>query len=159
MATKSSQNRKPVSPRVPKKWRNLPPAGHGITPAMKARPIIERTPNEEIEGRMFDDVCMLMPVPLTAWIEEHAEMLLRGYHIHQTDCWMIPCFNCHSEECAFLSFTKRHRNGKPNFDTGRDFILCPQCLHVTEEIYIINETGEIFQQGERHLDTGDSDAA
>lgn len=141
MTTKSSQlplqSRSKKTARVPAKWRNLPAYGHGLTAAMKARPIIKRTPNEEIEGRFFDDMCLLMPVPMTVWMEEHAQMTLKGYHILSADTWQVPCANCECEEAAFFVYTTRHRNGKPNYDWSRDFILCPRCLHVTEEIFII----------------------
>lgn len=175
MSAKSSQiplqSRKTKPARVPAKWRNLPAYGHGITPAMKARPIIERTPNEEIDGRFFDDLCFLMPVPMTTFMEEHAAMTERGYHalsVDQTD--LLSCPNCACEELALMAYTKRHRNGKPNYDWGRDFLLCPRCLHVAEEVYVIRDTGLIFGHGHkidatvvdpsaRSLDTGDSDAA
>lgn len=150
MSSKSSQipiqNRNQRPARVPAKWRNLPAFGHGITPAMKARPIIETAPNEEIEGCIFDDMCFLMPIALTAFIEEQAHMILRGYHALQSEAWDLDCRNCGCEATTITMYAKRHRNGKPNKNWVRDFIFCPECLTVTEEIFVIRDTGALIDQ-------------
>lgn len=137
MATKSSQNR--IQNRVPKKWRDLPAAGHGITPAMKARPIIERTPNEDRESNQEDYICDLMPVSMVTFMAEHTAMQMRGYHAADTNFCESECRVCGCDKMTFTCYAKRHRNGKPDYDWVREFNMCPQCLHVQEEIWVMSE--------------------
>lgn len=159
MSTKSSripvQNRKPKPARVPNKWRNLPAYGHGITPTMKARPVIDSKPNEEIDGRYIDDFKTLMPVSLNAFMAEHAAMRLLGYNALSNDEWLVPCPNCQCKVVSYLHYAQRHRNGKPNFETSREFLFCAQCLYVGESILVFRPV----EKTDRQLDTGDSDAA
>jgi hypothetical protein len=142
MATKSNPN---IQKRIPRKWRNLPAFGHGIIPAMKARPMIRCTPNEEIEGRLFDDLVELMPVPMTTFLVEHAAMIEKGYHAYYSDACEMSCQMCaHENSVMFVQYAKRYRNGKPILDWSRDFNICGHCLHVSEQVFVIRDTGEIY---------------
>jgi len=152
MRTKSSQ--KPAPKRRQNKWRNLPSYGHGITPSMKARPVVYSSPNETLDGVVLDDFFELMPVSMTTFLAEHTAMILVGYSALSTDEWYRPCSGCGCESMAFVSYAKRHRNGKPDYKNSREFLLCPQCLHVGESILVFRTA----QTAALALDT-DSDAA
>jgi len=161
MTTKSS--RKPVSnrsqkhARVPNKWRNLPAYGHGITPTFKARPVIPSQPFEESDS-VIEDFNHLMPVSMEAFMAEHAAMLVLGYHALGTSDGQRPCRNCGSETSTLLEYTKRYRNGKPNYDWMREFFLCPQCLHVGEIIVVERAIEKAAHSGPNTRDF-DSDVA
>jgi len=161
MSTKSSriplQSRSQKPARVPNKWRNLPAYGHGITPTMKARPVIESVPYEN--GVYCEEFKYLMPVSLEAFRAEHAAMQVLGYHAHTNDEWMKPCPNCGCEIVTFLSYTKRHRNGKPNFDWQREFTMCAHCFHVGEVILVDMAIEKAGRQSEIEVTVIGSDAA
>lgn len=136
MTTKSSRiqvSSRPQKPaRVPNKWRNLPAYGHGITPTMKARPVVH---SESFgEGKHLEDFKYLMPVSLAAFMSEHSAMIILGYYAVSTNEWQRPCQKCGGEGVCLFQYVKRHRNGKPNYDWEREFFLCPQCLHVGEVV-------------------------
>lgn len=152
MTTKSSQipfhshSQKPAR-RFSNKWRNLPAYGHGITPAFKARPVIGSEPC--CDG--MEEFKYLMPVTMDEFKDELVEMHARGYRAEDNHRWPQPCPICKCGLGTLFTYTKRHRNGKPDYDQQRDFTLCFQCLHISEVIVVEREI-EVTVIGSHSLD-------
>lgn len=158
MATKSSLKTTKIpsktQTRVPLKWRNLPPAGIGVTSTMKARPIIEHDINDFGDTGGYNHIVVLMPLPMCDFTEEIARISALGYSSHISELGDGVCPKCGHEKLVYFGYAKRHRNGKPNYDWTRDFNVCPNCLHVGEFLLMTDEEYE----GHKHLiqpqDTG-----
>lgn len=111
------------------------PAHVGITFAMRAREILYAS---EVDAH--DIFLWLDPVPVGVFALELSLMQKHGYKICETEGNGL-CPRCDGPTQG-VTYFRRHRNGKKDFDSGRSFDLCLECLHVTEAKLITKDKNQ-----------------
>lgn len=98
----------------------------GISFAMRARGILH-----EIN---YDQNCKLIyldPVPVGIFHSELSLMQKHGYKICELEGNGL-CAHCGCNTASSVTYYRRHKNGKQDYDSLRSFEFCFQCMHVTE---------------------------
>lgn len=129
MSSKPSTKVNPDSNSMPARKRPAKPAAAniGITPVMKARPIVDVCDCGE-----GDEIVWLKPVPIHVFFEEAQALKQAKYH-PTPDGYGI-CIHCDAQSTVGVNYFQRYRNGKNNHATLRSFEFCFDCHMVTEVV-------------------------